>query len=876
MYRILLFSILVVLSNIAAGQAKVDTIIDGVSYYEKRSYTATKTSLVPKIDGRLDDACWEQGLWTGQFTQYNPDEGSPPSQQSEFKVLYDYNNIYVAFICQDSLPEKMLTKYNSRDIFSGDMIGIAFDSYFDKKTAYEFVLTSAGQKIDLKHIGDYLWDLNWNAVWDGATLKSDSGWAAEMTIPLSQLRYIDQPEQVWGLHSWRWIDRGNEESNWHLLPRNAPSIVDQFGIMHGVKDIKPSRQVEFSPYASVKFSPENENTRIPDAPYRPTQFGGGLDTKIGISSNMVLDLTINPDFGQVEADPSELNLTSYETFFDEKRPFFLEGRDIFDFKMAESQMFYSRRIGQGPQYVPGLNDGETLKYPQQTNILGAAKITGKTRNGLSIGIIESLTARAFATISSPDTLYDKNVSPHTNYAVGRIKKEYNDANTIIGGMFTSANKFINDNYLEDQLYNNAFSGGLDFIHYFNNKVYFIEGKSVVSSITGSEESISHLGQQYLHGFQRPDADHLTLDTTLTSMVGSGGGINLGKQGGKWRYSAGASWSSPSLELNDLGYLRQADMISENLTASYVITEPKGAIRDYSIQLDQNAAGSFGGELIDSKVGISFKTGFMNLWKIFGGAGRDFATLDPRVLRGGPALATNPLWRYVGKMGTSRAKDISFTASFEQAVNEDKLYNYRKMAAGILWLPIDRIRLNTVITHTKFSQNQQYILETSPGSEPIYLMGSLDQKILNLTLRAQLFITPELSLEYYGSPYLSMGDYSVFKKVSDPHSRDYTSRFYEYQSHEIEFDDQDNTYLITDPEEGEFEFTNPDFNFAQFRSNLVFRWEYKLGSVFYFVWSHEQTHDELTSRMDQGDNIANLIGTPSKNVFMVKFNYWFTL
>jgi hypothetical protein len=860
----------------SAGQAVVDTIIDGVNYYQKRTYTSLKTEHPPKIDGRLDDDCWSEGLWSGDYTQMNPDENTPPLQQSEMKVLYDYSNIYVAFICHDSAANLIQSKYNSRDVYSGDMIGVAFDSYFDKRTAYEFVMTSAGQKIDIKHIGDYKWDANWNAVWDGASMVSDSGWTAEMSIPLSQLRYINTPEQVWGLHSWRWIGRVNEESNWQLFALNGPSIVDQFGIMEGVRDIKPSRQMEFSPYASLKYTPENSVTTIPNAPYQAFVPGGGIDAKMGLSSNMILDLTINPDFGQVEADPSELNLTSYETFFDEKRPFFLEGRDIFDFNIDKSQMFYSRRIGQSPRYDPALGEDESINYPQQTNILGAAKITGKTRNGLSVGIIESLSAKATATISNPDTIYDQAMGPLTLNSVARIKKEYNDATTIIGGMLTSANGFIQDDHLSDQIYDNAYSGGLDFVQYFNKKVYFVEGKSVFSNVNGSEGSISGLQNQSVHNFQRPDASHLELDSSLRSMTGTGGELRLGKQGGKWRSQAAGSWFSPNLEMNDLGYLRETDMIKEEFMASYVITEPKGILRNYTIMVNQQASWTFGKELMGSAANLYGKLQFKNLWGIVGRVGRVFSVLDPRVLRGGPALATNPYWIFASYVSTNRSKDLRFTLHYEYMTNGSGLYNYSHVDATVMWLPIDRIRLNALVSHHANTEHQQYIEKTTPGTETLYLMGKLDQRILSFTLRAQVFITPELSLEYYGSPYLSIGDYTHFKKVSNPHSQDHASRFYEYAPDEVIYNGAEETYQIDDPDQGTFFMENPDFNFAQFRSNLVFKWEYKLGSILYFVWTHEQTHDENVSSMDQGDNFSNLIGTPARNVFMIKFNYWFTL
>ena len=268
---------------------------------------------------------------------------------------------------------------------------------------------------------------------------------------------------------WRRLERNQEDSFWQIIPKNATSMVYLFGELNGINDIKPSRQLEISPYLSLKYTPGNDLTRLPDETYKPFNYGAGLDSKIGVSSNLILDLSINPDFGQVEADPSVLNLTSYETFFEEKRPFFLEGKDIFSFDLAGSQLFYSRRIGQAPRYSPLLNNNERINSPLQTTILGATKLTGKTSDGLSVGVMEIVTGLETASISSADTLYRRTVNPYTNYFVGRIKKEFNKANTIFGGMFTSSNKIINENYLREQLYTNSYTGGLDFIHYMKKQ-----------------------------------------------------------------------------------------------------------------------------------------------------------------------------------------------------------------------------------------------------------------------------------------------------------------------------------------------------------------------------------------------------------------------
>ncbi|MEE4286608.1 MAG: DUF5916 domain-containing protein, partial [Mariniphaga sp.] len=308
-----------------------------VNYYasQRKIYHATRTELKPKIDGQLDDACWQQvGEWEGGFVQQQPNQAKAPSQETEIKILYDDTYLYMAIICFDNEPEKIRSILGRRDENMGDMAGIALDSYFDKQTAFEFNVTAAGQKVDLMHLGEYGWDFNWDAVWDGKSSVGDSAWYAEMRVPFSQLRYANKKEHVWGMHVWRWIDRLKEEDQWKLIPVDAPAMVYIFGELHGIKDIPNKRNFELLPYAKTKY--------VSEAVKNPTA-GFGLDGKIGVTSDFTLDYTINPDFGQVEADPSVLNLTSYEVFYSEKRPFFLEGNSILDYGSGSDLLFYSRR-----------------------------------------------------------------------------------------------------------------------------------------------------------------------------------------------------------------------------------------------------------------------------------------------------------------------------------------------------------------------------------------------------------------------------------------------------------------------------------------------------------------------------------------------------
>jgi len=823
-------------------------------------------SPLPKIDGVLDDEIWDLGEWQGNFTQQQPVGGVRGSENTYVKVLYDYSNLFVAIVCQDSEPDLIRDIFDRRDALSGDMTGIAIDSYYDKRTAFEFNLSAAGQKMDLKHSGDYVWDMNWNAVWDGATSKNDTAWVAEMKIPFSQMRYASREKHIWGMHVWRWIERRFEEDQWQFIPREAPAMVYLFGELKGIENIKSSRQVELLPYALSSY--ENYAS---DEGMDGFKFNGGIDAKVGISSDYTLDLTINPDFGQVEADPSVLNLTSFETFYEEKRPFFLEGNEIFDFELDGDIPYYSRRIGSPPIFPRYWNSQEIYELPNQTTILGAAKLTGKSKKGLSIGVVEALTAEETGVTRNEDGEEDIQVAPLSNFFSSRIKKEYNEGTTIVGGTFSLVNRISPDSAIAALKPTAAVSGGLDLLHYWNNKNYFVEAKSIASQLQGSSESILKKQLGPIHRYQRPDADYLEVDSLREQLAGHGGLVQVGKKGGNINFNLKGQYRSPGLNLNDMGYIKEADFWGESTDVSYQMNDPGDWIRNYTVKVFQEARWSFGGEHTGNEVGSNFSMMNNKLWHFNLMYTYEFTHLSIRELRGGPAIRIDAEQMIGAYVSSDRGKNLSGSLGLHYMTFPGIESHREVVHAGITWLPIRKIRLSAEASFDQRKYHQQYVSTLAGDSETLYITGAIDQNSTSFTFRGELFLTPELSLQYYGSPFFSVGKYENFKRVDQSQAKEMESRV---EALDISYDEGENSYSFEYNSES-WSFFNPDFSFMQFRSNLVFRWEYKLGSTLYLVWAHDRSGFESIYN-PISDIRSDLFGIEGNNVFMLKLNFWFSI
>jgi hypothetical protein len=856
----------------ASANERPPTVEESISRPTIRAVRVANSGI--RLDGILDESDWTRAPSASGFTQHEPLNGAASTERTVIKVVYDDRAIYVAVRAYDTEPDKIVANMSRRDDeCPADWVYIAFDSYNDKRTAFEFSVNAAGVKLDAFWFDCVERDMNWNAVWNVATNIDDEGWTVEYCIPFSQIRFAENGgAHSWGFQVFRQINRKNEVACWAPVPREDNQFIAHFGRLEGIENLPRFKRLEILPYAVASVN----NYGDPDAedPFRNALRGDGrlgADIKYGVTSNLTLDMTINPDFGQVEQDPSEFNLTAYESYFEEKRPFFIEGSNTFQYPLMfgdgdMERLFYSRRIGRSPQFYaldtewwPDMDrwtdtDDFYENSPQFTTILGAAKLTGRTSNGWSIGVLEALTDKEEAEVSTPSgQRFGVAVEPMTNYLVGRTVKDFNDGRSTLGIMATSVVREIPSDDLAF-LNRSAFTGGVDLSHRWRNDDYQIIAKVFGSHVRGSEEAMIELQESSARYFQRPDADHVELDPTATSLSGYGGVLWGGKFGGKpWRFGIGGITRSPGFESNDIGYLRDADINLGVFWGQYVRFEPVGAFQQFNCNTNIWYGWNYGGEVYGKGGNVNGWMQFRNYWEAYGGVSGDLEALSTRHLRGGSSIIEPAqLYSWYGFF-SDRRKKISF--GFEG--------NYYMAFAGGTYStsyspmmtirPSGRFDLSLYPGYTISENDMQYVDEIDGH----HVLGHLDMRVLTLTARFNYTVTPDMTIQFYGMPFVTAGAYSDYREAVAPHASDYDDRFapFDYLAHA----------------------DNPDFNFKQFRSNLVFRWEFNPGSALYLVWSRGATdYEEEYGKFSPGRDLDQLFSTPGDNTFLIKINKWFSL
>jgi hypothetical protein len=870
------------LSMIVSLYAQAGETIETRVYETKRVNGNT-----PVIDGRLDDPAWETVEWSGDFIQREPADGEPPTQQTKFKVLYDDDALYFAFRAHDD-PELVTSMLARRDWFPGDWVEVNIDSHNDNRTAFSFTLSLSGTRGDefVSQDGNN-WDGNWDPIWQGATQIDLEGWTAEMRIPLSQLRFSSEEEQTWGLQVQRRIFREEERSTWQSIPKDVSGWVSKFGELRGIRGIKPKRRIELLPYTMGKTElfKKVEGDPFLDGSHNLGDIG--LDGKIGVTTDLTLDLTVNPDFGQVEADPSEVNLSEFETFFSEKRPFFIEGNNILDLRLAPAitgghftsdKLFYSRRIGRPPIYGPDLADDEYADQPDNSHILGAFKLSGKTQSGLSIGLLESVTKEEKAEIDNSGQRRKETVEPLTNYFVGRLQQDFREGNTQIGAMGTAVHRKIENDYL-DFMRSQAYAGGVDFLHYFHNRDYLLEGNVLGSTIRGSAEAILDAQTSSARYYQRPDNDHRSVDSTRTALDGYAGSIRLQRtSNNKFVGQTGVAWRSPGFEINDLGYMRRADEVNQFTWVGYYLRNPFSIFNRLSVNGNQWLNWDFGGNFLYAMANTNTSITFRNNYYYYASITRLGEVVSNTELRGGPASKWPGAWEYSTSLSSDSRKKFYFGLGGYRQITDEGYSDYKESWLDLYFRPSNAMRLTLSPGISWNDTEMQYITTASFGEEDRYLFGSLDQKTVAVTFRFDYCIAPNLTVQYYGAPFISAGEYSQFKRITDPMADRYKDRFELYPDDRIDYNSDDEYYNIDEDGDGmdDYGFDLPDFNFRDFNSNLVIRWEYSPGSVLYVVWSQSRTDYVSRGDFKFDRDIDGLFAVHPNNVFLVKLNRWFSL
>lgn len=802
-----------------------------------------------RADGQLSDEVWRTAVPVDTFVEREPEEGGTPSERTEFRVAFDATTLFVKVRAYDRQPDRIVSYLTRRDGDSpSDWIRVLIDSYHDRRTAYEFAVNPAGVKQDRYWFNDTNRDDGWDAVWDVKVTRDRTGWSAEFHIPFSQLRFTPGAQTTFGFAVARQIGRLNETSTWPLLPRSASGYVSSFGDLDGLSMSASPKRLELLPYSVTDLTRQRTGgnpllkTSVPGAAF-------GLDMKYALTPGLTLTTTVNPDFGQVEADPAVVNLTAFETFFQERRPFFVEGSGTFRFDSdcmdGPCQLFYSRRVGRAPQGTDSLASGDNIytDAPSQTTILGAAKLTGRVGQ-YSIGVMNAFTQEESGTVRDGLRTYGQQIEPRTSYTVARVRRELPNQSSY-GFMFTAANRSFAGT--EAYLPSSAYSGGADWDIRFRSK-YSLTGFLVGSGIEGNTATISDVEQNSRHYFQRPNSSSLRLDNA-TSLTGASGRVGVGKIGGqRVRFNWQAGFKSPGFDLNDIGFLRRGDERWESGFFQLRNETPNRWFRARYLNFNQYSTWNYDGDRLFSGGNVNTSLTFINNWSIGGGIGANTLGFDDRFTRGGPGAYEEGyanFWSWVNSDNRRRLSLNIFNGAGSNRVGSW----FRDHELEATYRPISPLTITSgVEVHRSVKQDQW--VENVTDTQTHYAFAHIDQTTVVLTERVNYTVTPNLSLQVYAQPFVSAGDYSGFKELVDGRSRDYAGRFapYAYGS-------------------------DPDFNVKSFRTTNVLRWEYKPGSTLFIVWQQARENDVVPGGFAFGRDVRDIFGAPPKNVFLVKLAYW---
>ncbi|MCF7823627.1 MAG: carbohydrate binding family 9 domain-containing protein [Candidatus Marinimicrobia bacterium] len=843
------------------------------------------------IDGRLDDPAWEHAPRQGQFLQRNPVDGADASQNTEFAILYDEHYLYVGIHAYDDDPSQITGILTRRDESSpSDWLYISIDSYHDHRTAFEFGLNAAGVKQDLRRYDDTNADFDWDAVWEGAVSHNSDGWSAEFAIPFRELRFNTGENPTWGLNVYRELPgNDNELAIWNYWSHEESGFVSNYGELTGLNKIQTKQPLYISPYIMGQTGANDVVLGESDA-YESLS-NVGADIRKNFDLGLTFSGTINPDFGQVEADPAEFNLTEFETYFSEKRSFFIEGGNILNFSLgfgdgdnSANSLFYSRRIGRSPHgYEDVLDHAEAISVDKRdrTRILAAGKFTGKLDNGLSLGIMTAATPEEKARVRYADGSSSENViEPATTYVLTRVQQDLREGLTTVGGILTATNRSLDGTDM-DWLREKAYTAGIDLNHNFNDRNYILQSALAYSYVAGSKDAILRTQLHPSRYFQRPDAPHLSVDSSATSLTGFGGKFILGKTSGKVNAFAGILGTSPGFEINDLGFMRSVDNINQFVWVGYREWEANDYLQNYAINLNQWANWTFGSELKSLGGNVNGNATLLNNWQFGGGINYNIGGMTPYHLRGGPGVQgpdNVSLWSFI----SSDARKAFFaSASASMFVSDDNVRSY-SLSPGLRWRPKKNISLSLGPDFTFLDDTWAWVTTMSDSTDGIhYIFSGLEQLATSVTFRADIILSTTLSLQYYTQAFLTGGDYHNFIEVDDNTAKDFDERFAVLNDNALDFDVRGALGGVDFDNDGTLDYwpvsgVDSDFNYKQLTSNLVLRWEYSTGSVMYLVWSRGASQYNQAAwanglDSDPVSELRSVMGLDADNIFLIKIN-----
>ena len=847
------------------------------------------------VDGLLSESPWSNEFAFTNFKQKDPLQGAEATLRTEVRVLYDDDAIYIGARLFDPFPDSLMPIINRRDQYPvADWFGVYLDPYHDLRTGNVFAVSAGGSIIDGVLYNDDWDDESWDGVWEAKANIDEKGWTAEMRIPFSQLRFHDEKQLVWGINFQRDIGRMRENDFLVYTPRTQSGFVSRFAELDGLENIDPPKRFEILPYFTAKGEythPGADNPFNNGSRYAP---GLGADIKMAIGNNLTMNAAVNPDFGQVEVDPAVVNLSDVESFFEEKRPFFLQGATIFNFGQGGARnywgfnwpgpsFFYSRRIGRTPQ--GNLPDADFGDIPQAAHILGAAKLTGKIVDGWNFGTIQAVTGRETADLDTTGHQFRSEVEPLTYYGVLRAQKDFNEGRQGLGIISTLAERDFRESHLRDDVNANSTALGIDGWTFLDeDKVWVISGWTGLSHIAGDKARLASLQGNSQHYFQRPDASYLGIDSSSTSLNGYAARFWLNKNKGRFFSNSAFGIISPGFDVNDLGFQSRSDVINAHIGGGYSWPDPGEVLRYAEVGLAVFDNWDYGGNETWRGIFHFGSIAFLNYLGINWNLAYNPETINNRRTRGGPLTLSSPGYQVNLDINTDRRKNVDadvYWFTYQAGWQRDW-----QAGATITWRPAGYVSLSVGPSYEHDNEAAQWVTSADDPTAAStfgqrYIFADLRQQTISANIRLNWTFTPTLSLQLFMQPLISSGDYTNFKELTRPRSFDF--RVYGTGSSTLmETRSPDGSVSYSADADGNgsaapVSFDNPDFNTNSLRGNAVVRWEYVPGSVVYFVWTQSRYRQtNYDGELQFNNSVNHLFTTQADNIFLIKFSYWFTM